>query len=827
VAASLVLFLIRLFLTLPQAVKIANRIMLYGLVLGLGPFVLFYGLVSRFTNNSSVFTDLRVIFPWFNGVSVLSLLIFPMSYTYAIYKHHLGTLEFRANRLIGVYSYMVLATIPYILVLVAIASRWRPVNQDLLAWLLGISLLFVTTTPFLLSRFQLIVDRHVFGIRHSPEEIIELVSERIPTAFDRTVLARVIGDEILPALLIRQSALYLFEGEDVEPLHLLAVPDEELELHPAELQDLLTQSGRYRPPTPDGTRFGWVRLVLPLTVQGRTVGAWLIGRRDPDDFFPVSDIHLLATVANQVAPMLENIRLFERAQQEIAQRKAAEEEIRRSEERFRTLFEATLEGIAIVRNGVILEVNDALLGILGTTPGDVIGRPLGEVVEETGAELDHVPHESVAHRHNGTLVDIEIAGKKYVFQGEDVTVVAIRDIAERKRNEAENKMLQRQLLHSQKMEAIGRLSAGVAHDFNNCLLAIFGYSDLVLDRYRDDPFLGRNVTGIKEAGQKAASLTKQLLAFARRQPMEARVLSLNPIITGLEKMLHRLLGEDVTLITDLQADMAKVRIDPGQMEQVIMNLVVNARQAMPTGGRLTIRTAQIDDTTEGSTPHANVPVGSYVLLSVTDTGSGMDAETQARAFEPFFSTKGEGTGLGLSTVYGVVQQSGGYIFVDSAPGQGACFSIYLPVTSAQESSEALVVPVTEVTGSETVLLVEDEDEVRKVLHQILIGKGYRVFQAGSGEEALAISRLHRGAVHLLLTDITMPRMKGTELANRLLSERPQTRVIFMSGYNEERLSGGESTWTCLQKPFSPQTLTQTVRAILDAPGDAGRTAAIA
>ena len=823
VAGSLALFILRLFLPLPPAVKVANRTMLYGLVLGLGPFVLFYGLISRLSDVVvGLFSELRVIYPWFTGVAVLSLLILPMSYTYAVYKHHLGTLEFRANRLIGVYSYMVFATCPYILILFAISSRWQQINQDLLTWLLGASLLFVTTTPFLLNRFQLIVDRHVFGIRHSPEEIIELVSERIPTAFDRTVLAHVIGDEILPALLIRQSALYLFEGDRLQPLHLLALPEGVPEPELSGIQELLSQAGRYRAPDPEDVRFGWVRLILPLTVQGRTVGAWLIGRRDPDDFFPVGDIHLLTTVANQVAPMLENIRLFERAQQEIAQRKAAEEEIRSSEERFRTLFEATLEGIAIVRNGVILEVNNALLGILGTTPEEVIGRRLSEVVEESGAELDHMPRESVARRRDGTMVDIEMAGKKYVFQGEDVTVVAIRDIAERKRNEAENKMLQRQLLHSQKMEAIGRLSAGVAHDFNNCLLAIFGYSDLVLDRHREDPFLTRNLTGIKEAGQKAASLTKQLLAFARRQPMEARVMNLNPIITGLEKMLHRLLGEDVTLVSDLQADMAKVRIDPGQMEQVIMNLVVNARQAMPTGGRLTIRTTKIAVTPEGPAPHANIPTGSYVLLSVTDTGTGMDAETLARAFEPFFSTKGEGTGLGLSTVYGVVQQSGGFIFIDSAPGQGACFSIYLPVTTEQESSEVLVTPATEDKGSETVLLVEDEDEVRKVLHQILIGKGYRVFQAGSGEEALAISRLHRGAVHLLLTDVTMPRMKGTELATRLLSERPQTRVIFMSGYNEERLSGGESTWTCLQKPFSQQTLTQTVRAILDATGEAGR-----
>ncbi|HBL26083.1 MAG TPA: hypothetical protein DD490_04525, partial [Acidobacteria bacterium] len=381
VAGALALFLIRLFLPLPPATKIASRIMLFGLILGLGPFVLIFGVVGLYVRSFyALLGDVRVIFPWFSGVSVVSLLTLPMSYIYAIYKHHLGALEFRANRLIGVYSYMVLATIPFIVVLFAIASRWPPINPELITWVLAASLAFVTTTPFLLNRFQSLIDRHIFGIRHSPEDIIELVSERIPTAFDRTVLAHVIGDQILPALLVRQSALYLFEGESVEDLHLLAVPEEETEPSLEELRTLLAQSGRYRPPAPEGVRFGWVRLILPLTVQGRTAGAWLIGRRDPDDFFPASDIHLLSTVANQVAPMLENIRLFERAQQEIAQRQAAEEEIRRSEERFRTLFEATLEGIAIVRNGVILEVNNALLGILGAKPEQVIGRRLSEIV---------------------------------------------------------------------------------------------------------------------------------------------------------------------------------------------------------------------------------------------------------------------------------------------------------------------------------------------------------------------------------------------------------------------------------------------------------------
>jgi len=401
-----------------------------------------------------------------------------------------------------------------------------------------------------------------------------------------------------------------------------------------------------------------------------------------------------------------------------------------------------------------------------------------------------------------------------VFQGEDVTVVAIRDIARRKADEAENKMLQRQLLHSQKMEAIGRLSAGVAHDFNNCLLAIFGYSDLLRDRYRDDPFLYRNLTGIKEAGQKAATLTKQLLAFARRQSMESRVMDLNLVVSGLDKMLQRLLGEDISLVTDLHSGLGRVRIDPGQMEQVIVNLAVNARHAMPNGGTISLYTAPVLVTGEMPAPHGNVPPGAYVLMTVTDTGLGMDSETQARVFEPFFSTKGEGTGLGLSTAYGIVQQSRGHIFVDSAPGRGARFSIYLPVTQDEETGVAAPVSTSVDTGTETVLLVEDEDEVRTVLHQILTGKGYRVFQASSGAEGLAIARLSRGPIHLLLTDVTMPQMKGTELAARLRAERPQTRVIFMSGYNEETLPADELT--CLQKPFSAQTLTQAVRAILDA-----------
>ena len=819
-AISFVLLVSRLLPGVDPAVKIAARTMLFGVTLGLGPFLLFNGLMPLFFHLAPFpVVEFRSLYPWMLGISLVSMPILPMSYIYAIYKHHLGTLEFRANRLLGVYSFSALHITAYVIALFAVSRHWAPVNERYLVAILFLSLAFIASTSVLRNRFQALIDRYIFGIKHAPEEVIAIVSDRIPTAFDRTVLARVISEDILPTLLIRQSALYLFEEGEQETLFEQGVPSYETEPALQELRAMLARKGHYLIPK-DQTlgRFSWVRLVIPLALQGRTIGVWLIGRRDPDDYFPTADINLISTVANQIAPVVENIRLFEKAQQEIAQRKAAEEEIRRSEERFRTLFEATLEGIAIVRNGAILEVNHALLAILDRSPEEVLGRRLSELISESEAELDDVPRECLGWKRDGSTVDIEVAGKKYVFQGEDVTVVAIRDIAQRKRDEAENKMLQRQLLHSQKMEAIGRLSAGVAHDFNNCLLAIFGYSDLLLDRYKDDLFLGRNLSGIKEAGQKAAALTKQLLAFARRQPMETKVMNLNFVVSGLEKMLQRLLGEDVALVTELDPELGPVKVDPGQIEQVIVNLAVNARYAMPSGGRLRVKTLPLLVRDGSPAPHADVPAGSYVLLTVADTGFGMDAETLARVFEPFFSTKAEGTGLGLSTAYGIVRQSGGHIFVDSAPGQGARFSIYLPVTRETDSARAGLAGGGADVGSETILLVEDEDEVRRVLNQILASKGYRVLQAASGEEALVISRLHRGAIDLLLTDVTMPQMKGPELAARLLAERRETRVVYMSGYNEELLSDGESEPPiCLNKPFSSQTLGRTVREVLDAP----------
>ena len=815
VLLSVVLLFARLVLPVDPATKIAGRIMLFGVSLGLVPFLVFHGvLVAWFRHMGSEEQDLRSFYPFMQWISATTIPILPMSYIYAIYKHHLGALEFRANRFLGTYTFSALLFASYTIVFFAICSHWKTINGQFLATLLLVSLSYMAAVPLLRDRFQALVDRYVFGIRHSPEEVIGLVSERIPTAFDREILGGVVAEEILPALLIRQSALYLIPEGRQETLYEQSLPAGSPKPVMQDLREVLAQSGRYLPQGPGNAALFWVRLVIPLTLQGETVGVWLIGRRDPDDFFPASDIQLLSTVANQIAPMAENVRLYEKAQQEIAQRKAAEEEIRRSEERFRTLFEATLEGIAIVRNGVVLEVNHALLAIFGCLPEELIGRRLTDLVADE-VDLEGTPRESVGFRRDGEPVDIEIAGKRYLFQGEEVSVVAIRDIAQRKRDEAENKTLQRQLLHSQKMEAIGRLSAGVAHDFNNCLLAIFGYSDLLLERYEQDPFLARNLTGIKEAGQRAAALTKQLLAFARRQPMETRVMNLNGVVSGLEKMLQRLLGEDIHLQTELHPELGKVKIDPGQLEQVIVNLAVNARHAMPKGGGLILRTVPLEVTAESPAPHTDVTPGSYVLLTVTDTGLGMDAATQARVFEPFFSTKGEGTGLGLSTAYGIVRQSGGYIQVDSERGRGSRFTIYFPAVS--EAAEAPR-PETVVTdgphGRETLLLVEDDPMVRSLAVESLKLKGYRVLDAGDGREALRLAQ-GAGDIDLLITDVVMPRMTGRELADKLHTTAPLLKVLFMSGYPGSLGDQLGRNIDLLEKPFTSLTLVSRVRQALD------------
>jgi signal transduction histidine kinase/ActR/RegA family two-component response regulator len=399
-------------------------------------------------------------------------------------------------------------------------------------------------------------------------------------------------------------------------------------------------------------------------------------------------------------------------------------------------------------------------------------------------------------------------------EGEPLTVMEVsRDVTERKQ-------LQEQFLQAQKMEAIGQLAGGVAHDFNNLLTVMLGYSEMLLHNLEDER-LKSHVEAISNAAERAGRLTSQLLAFSRKQIREPRVLNINDIVAETDNMLRRVIGEDIKLTTVLDKDLSHVRIDPGQIEQVIMNLTVNARDAMPDGGKLVIETANVELDAEYANAHLSVQPGEHVMLAVTDTGHGMDEETRKHIFEPFFTTKevGAGTGLGLSTVYGIAKQNNGNVWVYSEPGKGTTFKVYLPVVkeeraAAPDKEEAPEVPA----GTETILLVEDEEIVRELARQVLEQKGYKVLTARHGAEALIVAEQYDGPIHLLLTDVVMPEMNGKDLAERLLAIRSDLRVIYMSGYADAAIFQNGSvpeTANYLQKPFTPASLLRKVREVLD------------
>jgi signal transduction histidine kinase len=385
---------------------------------------------------------------------------------------------------------------------------------------------------------------------------------------------------------------------------------------------------------------------------------------------------------------------------------------------------------------------------------------------------------------------------------------------------AEHSALEEQLLQSQKMEAVGRLAGGVAHDFNNLLTVILGYNEMLRDHVRLDATALEFADEVRRAAERASALTNQLLAFSRRQVAVPRVVDLNEIVQSIDKMLQRIIGEDIQLEARLSPGLPAVKVDPSHIDQVIMNLAVNSRDAMPKGGKLTIETAAVDLTGEYADRHIGVAAGHYVMLAVSDTGSGMDAVTRARLFEPFFTTKekGKGTGLGLSIVYGIVKQNGGEILVYSEPGRGTAFKIYLPAVMAaaepllRDGERVTAAPVTE-----TILLVEDDPQVRSLTRTMLTRIGYRVLEAESADQALQIASAHEGPLHLLLTDVVMPRMSGTDLARSVLAARPTVRVLYMSGYTDngvidQGMLAADTPF--IQKPFTSAGLSRKVREVL-------------
>ncbi len=383
--------------------------------------------------------------------------------------------------------------------------------------------------------------------------------------------------------------------------------------------------------------------------------------------------------------------------------------------------------------------------------------------------------------------------------------------------ERERALLKEQLRLSQKLEAVGRLAGGIAHDFNNLLTVIMGSADLLLRRLDGDD--RELVDEIGHAAERAAALTHQLLAFSRRQVLEPQVLDLNAAVSETTRMLGRLIGEHIELVARLDPALGSVRVDPSQLEQVIMNLTLNARDAMPAGGRLTIETANVDLDEPSAAPQFVIQPGRYVVLAVTDTGCGMDAETRARLFEPFFTTKepGKGTGLGLATVYGVVKQSGGYIAAESEPGRGSAFRIYLPRVEGRTTEAPLgLVPSCSFDGSETILLAEDDDAVRRLVRRALEERGYTVLEAPDGRAALEIGERHGGPLDLLITDVVMPAMGGNEVAVQLTIRYPGLRVLYTSGYSGDYFQrGNPGVSPLLKKPFTLDSLVEKVRQVLD------------
>jgi signal transduction histidine kinase/CheY-like chemotaxis protein len=418
-------------------------------------------------------------------------------------------------------------------------------------------------------------------------------------------------------------------------------------------------------------------------------------------------------------------------------------------------------------------------------------------------------------RKDGRPITVRLSGNP--FKDENGQTLGFEMIAE---DVSERRALEEQLRQSQKMEAIGRLAGGIAHDFNNLLTVIKGYSELMLDELDSADPLGTEVDEIKKAADRAASLTRQLLAFSRQQVLAPKVLDLNSVVGNMDKLLRRLLGEDIDLFTVLEPGLGRVKADPGQVEQVIMNLAVNARDAMPQGGKLTIETSSVDLDENYARDHVSVKPGSYVMIAVSDTGMGMTEKVKSRIFEPFFTTKeiGKGTGLGLSTVYGIIKQSGGYIWVYSELGIGSTFKVYLPAIDAPAEIPCGSSQQPVRRGSETVLLVEDEDGVRALMRQVLHKHGYNVLEARHGGEALLTCERHSGKIDLLLTDVVLEQMSGRELAERLLKVRPEMKVLYVSGYADDAIvhHGVLNAGTAfLQKPFTTEALARKIRYVLD------------
>jgi len=559
-------------------------------------------------------------------------------------------------------------------------------------------------------------------------------------------------------------------------------------------------------------------LGVPLIVKDKTIGILHILATQPK-VFADEDVGFFSTMAGQTAIAIENAR--------------STEALRESEEKYRTMVEHSNDMIwTLDREGNFTYINKKAEEVSGYSKRDWLGKSFAPLIpSEDLPRIEQIFLETMSGkpqryevnvlRENGSIFVLSVNTAPIFESGKVVGTVSFgRDITEHKRAEEEKTALREQLRQSQKMEAIGQLAGGIAHDFNNLLTVIKGYSQLSLPELKEGDPLKGNIEEIQRSADRAADLTRQLLAFSRRQILDLKVLDLNTILHNLDKMLRRIISEDIELVTVLPEELGRVKIDPGQIEQVIMNLAVNARDAMPKGGKLTIETANLELDEVYARNHIAVTPGRYVMLSVSDTGVGMTPEVRDRVFEPFFTTKekDKGTGLGLSTVYGIVKQIGGNIWVYSELGQGTTFKIYLPRVDEPLDvwGEKVVEEIPR--GNETILIVEDDETVRKLAMRILKRQGYMVLEAHDVDEAFQICEDMKEPIRLILTDVVMPQLSGRQLVEQIRQVRQDFKVLYMSGYADNAIVHHgvlEKGMNFIQKPFTLEGLARKIREVLD------------
>jgi two-component system cell cycle sensor histidine kinase/response regulator CckA len=582
-----------------------------------------------------------------------------------------------------------------------------------------------------------------------------------------------------------------------------------------ELAKQLQRRGEVKLSTPAPLQW----LGVPLKVNHHILGALVVKSYSKNTRFRERDKDVLTLISQQLAAAID--------------RKRNEQSLRRSEVRYRSLVQTAVYGIyRSSLEGRFIDVNPALIGMLGYNSAlEVLALDPQKDVFVDPAEYNRMVDEFRRtgridgfevrwKRNDKAIITVRISGRAVAGGDEpaDVLEAIAEDITERR-------VLEDQFRQAQKMEAVGRLAGGIAHDFNNLLMVISGYTEVLLDQLAIGHPLHSKVDAIQQASDRATTLTRQLLAFSRKQLLELKVIDVNAIVEDMQRLLRPLIGEDIELTTSLAPAVGCTRADAGQLEQVIMNLVVNAKDAMPNGGKICIRTASVTLDDSYRPENTFIKNGPYVMIAVSDNGQGMDRETQARIFEPFFTTKekGKGTGLGLSTVYGIIKQSGGYVFVQSELGRGTVFTIYFPrIDEPSDAIGATPVALAAAGGTETVLLVEDEDSVRQLVRETLESRGYRVLEAANGQAALTLAASHSDPIHLVITDVVMPGLNGHELVHQLLPARPGLKVLYLSGYAQDAFpstAAVDSQKTFLQKPFTLQSLSRKVREILGPPAN--------